>query len=91
MWSDVGSKAKKQWIWLAIEARTGEIMGVYIGDRTSQSAKQLWHSLAPVYRQWAICDTDFGPAYSQVLPSKRHRGVGQETGDTSYIERFNHT
>ncbi len=91
MWSYVGSKAKKQWIWLAIDATTREIVGVYIGDRSSQSAKQLWRTLPPVYRQCAICYTDFWEAYEQVLPSKRHRAVGKDSGNTSYIERFNNT
>ncbi|MEM8723867.1 MAG: IS1 family transposase, partial [Cyanobacteria bacterium P01_G01_bin.39] len=27
----------------------------------------------------------------QVIPSKRHRAVGKETGKTNYIERFNCT
>ena len=38
MWSFVGSKDNKQWIWLAIDANTREIVGLYIGDRTRQSA-----------------------------------------------------
>ncbi len=91
MWSYVGSKANKQWIWLAIDATTREIVGVYIGDRSSQSAKQLWLSLPPVYRQCAVCYTDFWEAYEQVLPSKRHHAVGKDSGQTSYIERFNNT
>ncbi len=32
-----------------------------------------------------------GEGYAAVLPSKRHRAVGKETGFTSYIERFNNT
>lgn len=64
-----------QWIWLALDADTREIMGVFIGDRSRQSAKQLWQSLPAVYRQCAICYTDFWEAYEQVLPSKRHRAV----------------
>ena len=91
MWSFVASKENKQWIWLALDANTREIVGVFIGDRSRQSAKQLWQSLAVVYRQCAICYTDFWEAYAQVLPSKRHRAVGKETGNTSYIERFNNT
>jgi transposase-like protein len=75
MWSDVGSKANKQWIWLAIDATTREIVGVHIGDRSSQSAKQLWQSLPPVYRQCAMCYTDFWEGYEQVLPNKRHQAV----------------
>ncbi|MBD2744677.1 IS1 family transposase, partial [Coleofasciculus sp. FACHB-1120] len=41
--------------------------------------------------QCAVVYTDFWVAYAAVLPSKRHRAVGKETGKTSYIERFNNT
>ena len=91
MWSFVGSKDNKQWIWLAIDADSREIVGVYVGDRTRQSAKRLWQSLPPVYRQCAVCYTDLWEAYEQVLPSKRHQAVRKETGKTCYIERFNNT
>ena len=36
--------------------------------RSSHSAKQLWQSLPPVYRQGAVCYTDFWEAYQQVKP-----------------------
>ncbi|MFM6519871.1 MAG: IS1 family transposase, partial [Microcystis panniformis] len=29
--------------------------------------------------------------YKTVIPSKRHRPVGQETGQTNHIERLNNT
>ena len=57
----------------------------------SHCANKLWQSLPPVYRQCAVCYTDFWEAYEQVLPSKRHRAVGKETGKTNSIERFNNT
>ncbi|WP_442941729.1 IS1 family transposase [Nostoc sp.] len=41
MWSYVGSKSNKQWIWFAIDATTRKIVGVHIGDRSGQSAKRL--------------------------------------------------
>ena len=99
MWSFVGAKRNKQWIWLAMDVETREIVGVYIGDnlrlsvryRSRQSARGLWQSLPPVYRQCAICYTDFWEAYEEVLPSMRHKAVGKETGQTSYIERLNNT
>ena len=59
MWSFVRSKDNKQWIWLAIDADSREIVGVYVGDRSRQSAKKLWQSLPPVYRQCAVSYTDF--------------------------------
>ena len=78
-------------MWLAIDADTREIVGVYIGTRDEAAARQLWKSLPAVYRQCAIAYTDFWAAYTSVLPLKRHRAVGKETGKTSYIERFNNT
>ena len=47
-------------------------------------------SLPAVYRQCAVCYTDFWEAYKKVLPSKRHKVVGKETGFNP-IERFNNT
>ncbi len=65
----------KQWVWIAIDVKTREISGLYIGDRSQPSAKALWDSLLGVYRQGTVCYTDFWEAYQGVLPSKRHRAV----------------
>jgi len=91
MWSFVGSKSNKQWIWLAIDVNTRQIVGVYVGSRDKSGAKGLWDSLPPVYRQCAVSYTDFWSSYNKVFPSTRHKSVGKETGLTSYIERFNCT
>ena len=47
MWSFVGNKENKQWIWLAIDTKTREIVGLYVGARSRESAKELWKSLPP--------------------------------------------
>ena len=91
MWSFVDNKGNKQWVWLAIDEKTREIVGVYIGKRDRDAARQLWSSLPSVYRQCAVVYTGFWEAYEKVLPTKRHRAVGKETGKTSYIERLNCT
>jgi insertion element IS1 protein InsB len=89
LWPFVDNKGNKQWVWLAIDVETREIVGCYIGDRSGDSAQKLWQSLLPVYRQCAVIYTDFYSSYPVVLPTKRHRAVGKETGKTNYIERFN--
>jgi len=91
MWSFVKNKRKKQWSWIALDQKTREIVGLYIGDRSKKSASELWQSLPPVYRQCAVCYTDFWECYSEVLPFKRHRPVGKESGKTNHIERLNNT
>ncbi|MEG4178644.1 IS1 family transposase [Microcoleus sp. S13_C3] len=91
LWSFVDSKGNQQWVWLALDAQTREIVGVHIGDRSAVSAQALWNSMPPVYRQCAVIYTDHWSAYDSVLPSKRHRAVDKDSGLTSYIGRFNCT
>ena len=99
LWSFVDHKGNKQWVWLALDSQTREIVGVHIGgaaalasrDRDERAAKKLWDSLPPVYRQCAVAFTDYWAAYGTVFPSQRHQAVGKETGKTSYVERFNNT
>ncbi len=90
-WSFVGNKGNKQWIWLALDIITKEIVGVYIGARSRSGALGLWNSLPAVYRQCAVCYTDFWSSYEEIFPQFRHKAVGKETGKTSYIEKFNNT
>jgi len=91
MWSFVFCKRIKVYIWLAIDRTTREIIGCYLGDRSRKSARKSWESLPGVYRQCAVTYTDFWEAYKTVIPSKRHRAVGKESGQTNHIERLNNT
>jgi IS1 family transposase len=91
LWSFVGKKDEKQWVWLALDRDTREIVGVYIGDRSAQAAQALWDSLPKDYQQHAVSYTDFWEAYQSVFPEARHHAVGKESGKTNHIERFNNT
>lgn len=51
-----------------------------MGSRDENSAKCLWASLPAIYRQCAVAYTDLWAAYALVIPAKRHRPVGKETG-----------
>lgn len=84
-------KRNIQWIWLAIDQNTREIVGVYVGQRNRKGASCLWQALPPVHRQCAVCYIDIGYAYERVIPLKRHRVVGKDSGKTNLIERFNCT
>lgn len=91
MWSFVQNKGNKQWIWLAIDIDSKEIVGVFVGTRDYAGAEGLWNSLPGVYRQCAVCYTDFWSSYKKIFPKKRHKSVGKESGKTNHIERFNCT
>ncbi len=91
LWSFVDEKGNKQWVWLAIDRVSREIIGCHVGDRSAQSAQALWESLPRHYRQYARIYTDHWAAYAGVLPSKRHCAVDKDSGLTSHIERLNNT
>ena len=63
MWSFVKNKRNRQCLWIALDQKTREIVGLYIRDRSKKSASELWQSLPPVYRQCAVCYTDFWESY----------------------------
>jgi insertion element IS1 protein InsB len=89
LWSFVDNKGNKQWVWLAIDADTREIIGCHIGDRSRESAIAIGQSIPGGYRQCAKVYTDYWEAYVNVITSKRHIAVGKESGLTNYIERLN--
>lgn len=91
LWSFVSKKGNKLWVWVAIDVKTREIIGLYVGDRSRDSAKKLWNALPPIYRQCAVVYTDYWDAYVGVIPHNRHRAVDKKSGKTSYIERLNCT
>jgi len=84
-------KCNQQWIWLAIDRSTREIIGVHVSDRNREGTQSLWDSIPEFYRQQATFYTDFWQAYQGVFPKNRHHAVGKETGQTNHIERFNCT
>ena len=51
MASFVQKKENKQWIWLAMDARTRQIIAFYVGDRSRKSFKKLWAMIPKAYRQ----------------------------------------
>jgi hypothetical protein len=57
LWSFVDGKGNEQWVWLALDAVTPEIVLLHIGDRSGNSAQALWQSLPAMYRQCAAINT----------------------------------
>ena len=91
LWSYVGSKANKVWIWPALERQTRRIVGLAFGDRSEATCRAMWQSLPPDYRKRAVLYSDDWDSYATVLPSKRLRQVGKDSGETAPIERLNNT
>ncbi len=99
LWSFVDNKDNEYWVWLAIDRKTREIVGCYVGgaaalasrDRSRESAKKFWKSIPGVYQQCAVAYTDFWEDYKTVIPASRHRPFLKSSSETNHIERLNNT
>jgi insertion element IS1 protein InsB len=89
LWLFVDDKGHKQWIWLAMDADTRELIGCHVGNRSRASAPQLWQSLPTVCRQCAQAYANYWNTYETVISRKRRFAVGKDSGLTSDIERLN--
>lgn len=88
LWSFVGNKDNKQWVWIAIAAHTKQVIAFYVGDRSRQSAQKLWERLPDIYKCRATFYTDHWEAYRGVIPPNQHKAGSKQLGKTSIVERF---
>jgi IS1 family transposase len=88
LWSFVESKARQQWVWVALDAETRRVVAAVIGDRSEFTARCLGDLLPEEYQTDAVFCTDFLPAYQAVLPAERHATGGKGDGLTNHVERF---
>jgi len=91
MSSFVQKKANKQWIWLAMDAETRQVIAFHVGDRSRKSAKRLWVKIPRAYRQHAMFYTNQYVVYEGVIPAAQHRAISKLVRKTNHIERFNNT
>jgi IS1 family transposase len=64
----VQKKAHKQWIWLAMDTTTRQVMAFHLGDRRRKSAKKLWARSPSGDRHQATFYTDQYVVYEGVIP-----------------------
>jgi insertion element IS1 protein InsB len=91
MSSFVKKKGNKQWIWIAMDAKTRQVIAFHVGDRSRKSAKRLWAKIPLVYRHHATFYTDQYVVYEGVIPTAQHHAISKLARKTNHIERFNNT
>ncbi|RZK23374.1 MAG: IS1 family transposase [Hymenobacter sp.] len=89
MWTFVGRKKRKVWLWLAVERASRRIVAWTLGTRGAEAAHRLWHQLPACYRRHCWYFTDEWKAYTQVLPAIRHRRCPKGDGGTNVVEAIN--
>ena len=89
--SFVQKKANKQWVWIAMDAKTRQSIALHVGDRSHTSAEHLWAKIPQAYRQHATFYTDQYVVYEMIIPAAQHRAISKLARKTNHIERFNNT
>jgi insertion element IS1 protein InsB len=84
MWSFVAKKANKQWIWVAMDAKTRQIIAFHVGDRRRESAKALWAIIPEVYHQHATFYTDQYDVYNGVMSAERQKAITKKARKTNH-------
>ncbi|RYX84065.1 IS1 family transposase [bacterium] len=90
LWSYVGSKKYRVWIWVVLCRRTRQVVAWMWGDRSADTCAMLW-SKVPQHYKHAFCYSDLLKAYQKVLGKEQHRACTKQEGQTNHIERFNLT
>src|SRR5215831_1475614 len=91
LWSFVGQKANRYWVWIAMDASTRQVIAFHVGDRSGRSAKALWEKLSTVYQKQATFYTDQYEVYKGVIPLAQHRAISKLARRTNHVERLNCT
>ena len=91
LWSFVGRRANRQWVWIAMAALTRQIIAFHVGDRSRQSAQALWEKIPRGYQAQATFYTDCYEVYKGVISPAQHRAIPTLARKTNHVERFNCT
>jgi insertion element IS1 protein InsB len=90
-WRFVSKKANPQWLWLALDAQTRQVVAFQVGDRSRKSARKRWKKIPPIYRDQATFYTDGHVSYQGVIPSAQHQVITKKARKTNPVERLNCT
>jgi IS1 family transposase len=79
MWRFVGNKDNKQWIWIAIDVHTRQVIAFHVGSRDKDAARELVQKVPDAYQQHAEFYIDLYDAYVGVIPEKQHHQVSKQS------------
>jgi insertion element IS1 protein InsB len=87
----VQKKANKQWVWIAMEAKTRQSIAFHVGERRHQRAAPLWAQMPHASRQHATFYTDQSVVSAQGIPAAHHRAISKLARQPHHSERVNNT
>ena len=73
MWSFVGFKKNKKWIWVVYCPATKQVLAVHIGRRSKNDLGAILHKLPDRLRRNCKFATDHFESYYQLIPKDQHK------------------
>nr|GFD01108.1 hypothetical protein [Tanacetum cinerariifolium] len=67
LWTFVGKKENKQWLWLALNPANRQIIAFHIGSRSGKDAQLFYEKIPAVFKGIAGFFSDYWQAYKQVV------------------------
>ena len=68
IWSFVGKKANRHWVWVAVDATIRQVVAFHVGDRSGQKVQAVLGKIPAVYREHTVSYTDQYAVYTGVIP-----------------------
>ena len=87
LWSFVGFKANRHWLWVALDGASRQVVALFVGDRSADGPLGLWQALPEAYRHQATFDPADWRAYKPIIPAAQHRHSKQKKA-TNHVGRF---
>ncbi len=89
VWSFVGHKKNRVWLWFVQCKRTRQIIAWMPGERDIVTARDVWAKVPKDYKE-CLCFADGLEAYSHAIPPEQlHQQTKKQ--HTNHLERFNAT
>ena len=86
MWSFVGRRKRRVWLWLAVEWASRRVVAWELGCRGAATARQLRAARPRRYQRHCRCHTAQWEAYTKALPAHQHRAHPKGSGKTNFVE-----
>ena len=87
LWSFVGSKLFRFWLWIALCRRTKQVVAYHLGDRDYKSFCRFYQKV-PIDYANCISRSDALKVY-KIMTSYGHKMCKKKNGETSQVEAFN--
>lgn len=72
LWSFVGNKKNQQWVWIALDITSRQVIAFHVGGRGKRDALILWEKVPPEFQTFGKVYTDLHDAYLDAIPEFQH-------------------